>query len=104
MGFTALPLVTIFFVLAADAAPGEVPSESRATVNADLVPVHPETSKASEVLRTLNKGDMVTIDGNHPLADEHLNFAIEITDVREPTAEEMAHGHVHGPGGHHHHD
>ena len=49
------------------------------------------------------KGDMVTIDGNHPLAGEHLNFAVEITGVREPTSEEIEHGHVHGPGGHHHH-
>jgi FKBP-type peptidyl-prolyl cis-trans isomerase SlyD len=50
------------------------------------------------------KGDMVTIDGNHPLAGEHLNFAVEVTEVRDPSAEELAHGHVHGPGGHHHHD
>jgi FKBP-type peptidyl-prolyl cis-trans isomerase SlyD len=38
------------------------------------------------------KGDMVTIDGNHPLAGEHLNFAVEITGIREPTSEEIAHG------------
>ncbi|SER04575.1 FKBP-type peptidyl-prolyl cis-trans isomerase SlyD [Solimonas aquatica] len=47
-------------------------------------------------------GDMVTIDGNHPLAGEVLNFDVEITEVRAATAEEMQHGHVHGPGGHHH--
>ena len=47
-------------------------------------------------------GDLVTIDGNHPLAGENLNFEVEITEVREPTEEEIAHGHVHGPGGHHH--
>lgn len=47
-------------------------------------------------------GDMVTVDGNHPLAGEHLNFAVEITDVREASFEEMQHGHVHGAGGHHH--
>ncbi|HKE95659.1 MAG TPA: peptidylprolyl isomerase, partial [Povalibacter sp.] len=29
-------------------------------------------------------------------------FDVEITDVREATEEELAHGHVHGPGGHHH--
>ena len=49
------------------------------------------------------QGDMVTIDGNHPLAGEHLNFDVEITEVREATQEELEHGHVHGPGGHHHH-
>lgn len=47
-------------------------------------------------------GDMITIDGNHPLAGQALHFAIEITDVRAATPEEMMHGHVHGPGGHHH--
>jgi FKBP-type peptidyl-prolyl cis-trans isomerase SlyD len=49
-------------------------------------------------------GDMVTVDGNHPLAGENLNFDVEVTDVREASAEELEHGHVHGPGGHHHHD
>lgn len=47
-------------------------------------------------------GDMVTVDGNHALAGQNLNFEIEITDVRAATEEELAHGHVHGPGGHHH--
>ncbi len=44
----------------------------------------------------------VTVDGNHPLAGKTLNFDVEITDVREASAEELEHGHVHGPGGHHH--
>ncbi|GAB4019616.1 MAG: peptidylprolyl isomerase [Bdellovibrio sp.] len=44
----------------------------------------------------------ITVDGNHPLAGETLNFDVSIVDVREATAEELAHGHVHGPGGHHH--
>ncbi len=47
-------------------------------------------------------GDMVTIDGNHPLAGQNLNFDVKIEDVRAATEEELAHGHVHGPGGHHH--
>ncbi|HEY0974706.1 MAG TPA: peptidylprolyl isomerase [Solimonas sp.] len=55
-----------------------------------------------QVTVTRVAGDMVTVDGNHPLAGETLNFDVEITDVREATAEEMSHGHVHGPGGHHH--
>lgn len=44
----------------------------------------------------------ITVDGNHPLAGQDLNFEVEITDVRDATADEMAHGHAHGPGGHHH--
>lgn len=47
-------------------------------------------------------GDMVTVDGNHALAGEILNFDVEITEVRAATAEEMSHGHVHGAGGHQH--
>jgi FKBP-type peptidyl-prolyl cis-trans isomerase SlyD len=47
-------------------------------------------------------GDMVTIDGNHPLAGQNLNFDVEVAEVRVATEEELAHGHVHGPGGHDH--
>jgi FKBP-type peptidyl-prolyl cis-trans isomerase SlyD len=49
-------------------------------------------------------GDMVTIDANHVLAGKNLNFDVEVMDVRAATEEELSHGHVHGPGGHHHHD
>jgi FKBP-type peptidyl-prolyl cis-trans isomerase SlyD len=48
------------------------------------------------------ENDKVFIDGNHPLAGKTLHFAIEVTDVREASAEELEHGHVHGAGGHQH--
>ena len=48
------------------------------------------------------EGDNVTVDGNHPLAGQTLHFAVEITNVREASEEELSHGHVHGEGGHHH--
>lgn len=44
----------------------------------------------------------VTVDGNHPLAGKTLTFSGTISGVRAATAEELAHGHVHGEGGHHH--
>jgi len=46
--------------------------------------------------------DSVTVDANHPLAGVELNFAVEVMEVRNATQEELEHGHVHGPGGHHH--
>ena len=42
----------------------------------------------------------VTVDGNHPLAGENLHFDVTIVDIREASAEELEHGHVHGPEGH----
>lgn len=46
--------------------------------------------------------DFVTIDGNHPLAGRTLHFSVEIAEVRKASHEEVAHGHAHGPDGHHH--
>lgn len=46
--------------------------------------------------------DKVVVDGNHPLAGQALEFACTVAGVRAATAEEITHGHVHGPGGHHH--
>jgi FKBP-type peptidyl-prolyl cis-trans isomerase SlyD len=49
------------------------------------------------------KENEAVLDGNHPLAGEDLVFDVEITGIRDATSEEMAHGHAHGPDGHHHH-
>lgn len=48
------------------------------------------------------KPDKVVMDFNHPLAGKSLYFSGNILDVREASAEELSHGHVHGEGGHHH--
>ena len=45
---------------------------------------------------------VVDVDLNHPMAGKDLDFDIEIVEVREASAEELAHGHVHGDGGHAH--
>lgn len=44
----------------------------------------------------------VDVDTNHPLAGESVRFEIKVLDVRDATADEISHGHAHGPGGHHH--
>ncbi len=46
--------------------------------------------------------ETVTVDGNHPLAGVELNFQVEVVEIRKATEDEIAHGHVHGPGGHDH--
>ena len=62
------------------------------------------SSDAGEQIVVVTKieGNKVTLDGNHPLAGMTLHFDITIREVRAATAEEIEHGHVHGPGGHHH--
>jgi FKBP-type peptidyl-prolyl cis-trans isomerase SlyD len=48
--------------------------------------------------------ETVVIDLNHPLAGKTLHFAVKVRAIREATPEELSHGHVHGAGGHHHHE
>jgi len=44
----------------------------------------------------------VDVDANHPLSGQPLTFEVEITGIRDASEDEQQHGHVHGPGGHHH--
>lgn len=65
---------------------------------------HAESPEGDMLTVTVTKidGDNVTIDGNHPLAGIALNFDIKVVEIREASAEEIEHGHAHGPDGHHH--
>lgn len=58
---------------------------------------HPLEGKVLEV-----SDEKVKMDFNHPLAGKTLHFTGQIIDLREATSEELSHGHVHGPHGHHH--
>lgn len=93
---------------------GEYDAELVLVEERDLFPDHIEVGMQFE--RASEKGDdgllytitdiaedKVVIDGNHPLAGMALIFSCTVSDVRAATPEEIAHGHVHGPGGHHHH-
>ena len=52
-------------------------------------------------ITNINDGKVI-VDGNHPWAGERVLFKATIADVRKAAEEEVAHGHVHGAGGHHH--
>lgn len=63
-----------------------------------------EASTASgpvSVVVTAIDTENVTVDGNHPLAGQTLNFKVDVVEVREPSDDELAHGHVHGAGCNH---
>ncbi len=62
-----------------------------------------QTNMGPQVVTIIDiEGDVVTLDANHDLAGITLCFQILVRKIREATPEEVSHGHVHGPGGHHH--
>ncbi len=63
-------------------------------------PTHDGQSARFSIIEVADGQVMAT--ANHPLAGVTLHFKLQVVDVREATAEELAHGHIHGPGGHHH--
>ena len=68
----------------------------------DQFQTSPEPGAPVYTVMHIDEDDMIYIDGNHPLAGHTLNFDIEVVEKRAADAEELAHGHAHGPGGHPH--
>ena len=61
------------------------------------------TSQSDVVFRVIRfEGDSAIMDGNHPLADQAVQFDLTVMDIRAASEEEIAHRHVHGAHGHHH--
>jgi FKBP-type peptidyl-prolyl cis-trans isomerase SlyD len=61
------------------------------------------TQQGPRMVTVLKIGmSVVDVDLNHPMAGKDLTFVIDVLEVRPATEEELAHGHVHGEGGHHH--
>ncbi|RTZ57984.1 MAG: peptidylprolyl isomerase [Gammaproteobacteria bacterium] len=61
-----------------------------------------ENGQQTLVTVTEVQDDEITVDGNHPMAGKTLNFTVKVGEVRDASEEELSHGHVHGPDGHHH--
>jgi FKBP-type peptidyl-prolyl cis-trans isomerase SlyD len=84
----------------------EVPKEEFAHIPQLAVGAHLrlELGQGQHIVRITNITDThVTLDGNHPLAGQALEFDIEMSLVREATADEVLHGHPHGLHGDAHH-
>ncbi|MEC5386725.1 peptidylprolyl isomerase [Uliginosibacterium sp. H3] len=96
-----------------DDAFGDLDEELIMIEDAKLFPDNVEVGMAFERVGEDGEDDMifritdiadgkVVVDGNHPLAGMALLFDVTVAEVRQATLEEITHGHVHGPHGHHH--
>ncbi|MGM0593898.1 MAG: FKBP-type peptidyl-prolyl cis-trans isomerase [Pseudomonadota bacterium] len=70
--------------------------------NADEIQVgmqfQTQTEQGPHIVTVINVDDEnVTVDANHPLAGQTLNFDVSVVEVRDASEEELSHGHVHGP-------
>ena len=75
--------------------------DARVKVGEDLEMSDAEGNPLVGKVLSINE-DGVEMDFNHPLAGYDLHFIGEVLEVRAATQEEIDHGHIHGPGGHHH--
>ena len=71
-------------------------------VEGEVLPLQDEKGNMMQGIIAEVKGDTVIVDFNHPMAGVDLYFTGQVAGVRDATAEEIEHGHVHGEGGHQH--
>jgi FKBP-type peptidyl-prolyl cis-trans isomerase SlyD len=60
--------------------------------------VQDESGHAMSARIDFVEDDIVRLDFNHPLAGKELRFVVKIAGIRQPTEEELEHGHAHGDG------
>ncbi len=103
------------FGITADKAYGEIDTDAVVTLPKSIFAEVPEMMKVGQIIPMKNdQGHMLqgmvkevketemVMDFNHPMAGKNLYFTGEIQELRAASAEEIDHGHVHGPGGHQH--
>lgn len=94
------------FTLEPERAYGQKMEEAIQTIPKDMFgDIEPEVgmtlmSDVGPFNVTVVEGDTITVDFNHKLAGETLEFSVEVVDVRPASEEELSHGHAHGPDGH----
>jgi len=76
--------------------PKEIPIEIGTEIQVQNQNGQPMYSRIDKI-----EGDNVRLNFNHPLAGKELHFAVKVVGLRDATAEEKEHGHVHNPGHHH---
>jgi FKBP-type peptidyl-prolyl cis-trans isomerase SlyD len=86
-----------FMEVPRDAFPTDIPVEEGAELT-----VRDDAGQQRYARIDAIDGDKVTLNFNHPLAGDELHFNVKVVGVRDPTSEEMEHGHVHEGDGHHH--
>ena len=80
----------------------QFPAEAKLEVGMRYLANSPDGKQVPFVITEVKEEEII-VDFNHPLAGKDLEFDVELVDKREATPEEISHGHVHGPDGHHHH-
>ena len=71
-------------------------------VEGNVIPLQDQNGSPLQAVVLEVGEDTVKMDFNHMLAGKTLHFSGEVVEVRKASQEEISHGHVHGPGGHHH--
>lgn len=83
-----------------DVPSGQFPKDMKLEEGLELT-VRDDSGQARYARVESVEGETVRLNFNHPLAGDELHFNVKVISLREPTAEELDHGHVH-QGGHHH--
>ena len=83
-----------------DVPSGQFPKDMKLEEGLELT-VRDDSGQARYARVESVEGETVRLNFNHPLAGDELHFNVKVLSLREPTAEELDHGHVH-QGGHHH--